>query len=185
MLRFTVLLALATMACAQPDTPDRVVEPRAFAGGEPRSEAFLRAAMVAGHDTARNQVGVPRLTWDATLAADALGYARELARTARFEHSRGRRGVEPQGENLWTGTRGAYRYEEMVGHWVAERRFLRPGLVPNISRSGRFEDVGHYTQIIWPTTTRFGCAMATGDRDDFLVCRYAVPGNVYGRSPLR
>ncbi len=79
------------------------------------------------------------------------------------------------------GTRGAYRYDEMVSAWAAERRDLVPGRVPNVSRTGRFGDVGHYTQMIWPTTTRVGCGFA-GNRDtEYLVCRYSPPGNVVGR----
>ncbi len=54
-----------------------------------------------------------------------------------------------QGENLWTGTRGAYRYDEMMGHWLGERRNFVNLPVPESSRTGQFGDVGHYTQIVW------------------------------------
>jgi hypothetical protein len=36
--------------------------------------------------------------------------------------------------------------------------------------------------MIWPTTTRIGCALASTPRVDYLVCRYAGKGNVDGRA---
>lgn len=161
--------------------PPRIVEPRAFEAPAPRGAALLRQAMVAGHRAARTQAGLPPLAWDPALVRDAKVYAVRLATTRRFEHSPQPRGVPEQGENLWTGTRRAYRYDEMVGHWVAEQRDYVPGILPAVSRTGNFGDVGHYTQIMWRGTQRFGCAEASNDRDDYIVCRYVPAGNVAGQ----
>ena len=35
--------------------------------------------------------------------------------------------------------------------------------------------------MIWPATTRVGCALASTARTDYLVCRYATAGNIDGR----
>jgi hypothetical protein len=35
--------------------------------------------------------------------------------------------------------------------------------------------------MIWPTTTRVGCALATNASTDYLVCRYSPAGNIDGR----
>jgi hypothetical protein len=69
----------------------------------------------------------------------------------------------------------------MVGNWASERRYFVPGTFPNNSRSGNWEDIGHYTQMIWPTTTHVGCALASNATTDYLVCRYSPAGNVDGR----
>ncbi|WP_422922062.1 CAP domain-containing protein [Sphingomonas liriopis] len=169
---------LFVAACAQ--APERVVEPRT--GSEPaaRGSVVLRAAMLSGHNRARAAVGVAPLAWSETLAASAQGYAETMARTGRFEHAVQSIGMDRQGENLWTGTRGAYRYDEMVGHWVAEKRDFVNLPVPNFSRTGRWQDVGHYGQVVWRGTTTVGCALASNATDDYLVCRYAPPGNVVG-----
>ncbi|MDB5707037.1 MAG: serine protease [Sphingomonas bacterium] len=179
-----LLMALALLAGCSAAEPQRVVEQRAFTGDAPRGDALLRRAMIDGHNAARARAGVPLLVWNPTLAADAKAYARELARTGRFEHARQPDGPGRQGENLWTGTRGAYAYEEMIGHWVDESRFYRPAPTPDFSTSGRWEDVAHYTQIIWRDTTEVGCASASNATDDYLVCRYAPPGNVVGRMAM-
>lgn len=78
------------------------------------------------------------------------------------------------------GTRSAYSYEEMMTPLVDEVRFFRPGLFPSVSDTGDWTDVGHYTQIVWPSTTHVGCAVASNETDDFLVCRYLPAGNMVG-----
>jgi uncharacterized protein YkwD len=181
-MRFAALLLLAACSAA-PETetqPERIVEPRTSDSPAPRGEALLRAAMLEGHNEARARLGLAPLTWNDDLAADARLYAEELARTRRFEHSSQPRGNPPQGENLWTGTRRAYSYREMVGHWVAEGRVYRPLPVPQSSATGAFGDVGHYTQIVWRNTREMGCAEAANRRDDYVVCRYLPAGNVFG-----
>lgn len=179
-------LTLALLAACSPEqsAPPRIVEPRPFEGSAPRGEALMKRAMMTMHNTARASVRVPELLWDDALARDAQAYAGELARTGKFEHSKQPRGNPNQGENLWTGTRTAYRYDEMAQHWIDERRFFVNNPVPNVSTSGRFEDVGHYTQIIWRATTRVGCGFASNRRDDYLVCRYTPAGNMIGQRAL-
>lgn len=177
------LLLLTACSPAQ-DTPERVIEPRRFEANAPRGGERLRETMLTLHNGARAAVRMPPLAWDEALAKGAESYARDLARRSVFEHSKQPRGPAAQGENLWTGTRGAYRYEEMAQHWIDERRNFVNAPVPNISRTGRFRDVGHYSQIVWSTTTRVGCALASNRRDDYLVCRYSPAGNVWGRRAL-
>ena len=136
--------------------------------------------IIALHNRERAAVGVPPLAWDSTLAAGAASYARSLALSGAFAHSdrRTRGGV---GENLWMGTRGAFTVEQMVGSWASEKRMFVPGVFPRVNRSGNWSSVGHYSQMIWPTTTRVGCALASSRSADYLVCRYAPAGNIDGR----
>ena len=138
------------------------------------------ARILAAHNAERARAGVAPVLWDGALGAAAATYARQLAMTARFEHSnrQSRRGT---GENLWMGSRGAFSIEAMVAGWTSEKRWFRPGIFPNNSRTGSWDDVAHYTQMIWPTTTRIGCAIASTRRVDYLVCRYAGAGNIDGR----
>ncbi|WP_309547023.1 CAP domain-containing protein [Sphingomonas sp. SUN019] len=171
------LLLLAS--CAQ--GPERIVEADRFDGPAPRGEALLRSTMMTAHNAARAAVDVAPLSWDEVLVASARGYAQTLARTRRFEHAKQPQGPAREGENLWTGTRDAYAYNEMIGHWVAEKRDFTNGPTPAFSRTGRWQDVAHYTQIVWRGSTRVGCATASNARDDYLVCRYAPVGNVVGQ----
>ncbi len=173
-------LAAALLASCTPG-PERVVERRPTSEPAPRGAALLQATMLRDHNAARAAVGVAPLRWSEPLVVTAKAYADELARTGEFEHAEQPHGPGREGENLWTGTRDAYRYDEMIGHWVAERRDFVNRDTPGFSTTGRWQDVAHYTQIVWRASTAVGCATATGARDDYLVCRYAPSGNVVGQ----
>ena len=145
-----------------------------------RSDAVMRATVLAAQNRARAAYGSTPLLWNDALAADALAYARTLARENRFGHDPQRGAKVRQGENLWMGTRGAFDYATMAAGWVDERKDFKPGRFPDVSRTGNWGVVGHYTQIVWPGTTSVGCAVASSAADDFLVCRYLPAGNVMG-----
>ena len=145
--------------------------------------ADFNARLLAAHNAERARIGVSALGWDPALAADARAWADELAATGRFEHSADEPGKPLQGENLWAGTPRAFSPEAMVGLWTAEKADYRPGVFPNNSRSGDVEHVGHYTQLIWSSSRRVGCAAAVGRDEEFLVCRYSEAGNVTGQRP--
>jgi len=147
-----------------------------------RDGPTFRQVMLAGHNAARGGAGLAPLLWDERLAAAAGAHAATMARTGEFAHSPGI-GGSGQGENLWMGTRGGYAYAQMVGRWVAERSDFIDAPTPAFSRTGQWQDVGHFTQIMWRGTTHVGCALASGPADDYLVCRYSPAGNVVGQRP--
>lgn len=141
--------------------------------------ATFEKRVLAEHNRARGAVGAPPLAWSDALAADAVAWGKRLAAERRWEHDPDNR---DEGENLWMGTAGAFSIEDMIGGWADERRDYRPGVFPTVARPGKsWHDVGHYTQMIWATTTEVGCGLVRGGSNDYLVCRYAPPGNVMGR----
>lgn len=156
-----------------------------FAIGSIGAKSGLDQRLLAAHNRERAALGVAPLAWSPALAADARAWGAQLARRGVMEHSDvDPEDPDPQGENLWMGTRNAFAPEEMVGLWIAEKKHFKPGVFPNVSRTGDWDDVGHYTQVAWRDTRQVGCAVATGAREDFLVCRYAQGGNVEGERPF-
>lgn len=143
-----------------------------------RDDALMKSVMLSTHNRARRQVGVAPVTWNDTLAADARVHAQWMARTGKFEHSKSRNN---QGENLWMGSLGAYNYAEMSGSWIAEKQYYKDAPSPGNSTTGNWADVGHYTQIVWSSTTQIGCALASSATADYFVCRYSPPGNYRGQ----
>jgi uncharacterized protein YkwD len=150
-------------------------------GGATGRLGNLEGRLLAAHNRERSALGMQPLAWDEALARDAAGWAARLAAAGEIEHEEESGDAETsEGENLWQGTKGAYAPEAMVGLWIAEKANYRPGPIPAVSRTGRFEDVGHFTQVAWRDSDRVGCALATGARDEMLVCRYRTAGNVEG-----
>jgi hypothetical protein len=142
-----------------------------------RDPAAFSQEMLRLQNAPRAALGLQPLHWDEKLASEARGYAEKLASNGRFEHSH----APGVGENLWMGTALAFTYEDMVDSWISERRLYRSGTIPNVSLSGNWADVGHYTQIVWRSTTSVGCGLASGRRNEVLVCRYWPAGNVLGQ----
>jgi hypothetical protein len=172
------LLAAAPAAAADAGSG---AEARAWpvAHALPADPAALRAAVLAVHNRVRAAFGVAPLRWDESLAEGARAFAAELAAVNRLYHSSGR-----EGENLWMGTRGRFSFEAMQEYWVDEGALFKPGRFPAVARDGRWESVGHFTQMIWGGTRAVGCAVVANDGFDVLVCRYDPPGNVDGHDPV-
>ena len=147
------------------------------AQGFARPASFAERLLVA-HNLERDRVNVPRLEWSAKLAEQAQAWADTLARSNRFEHAKDRAGA---GENLWMGPAQRYSAEQMIGGFVEEVRYFRTGQFPDVSSTGSWHDVGHYTQLIWRGTQQVGCAVGQGPANDILVCRYFPAGNMLGQ----
>jgi hypothetical protein len=139
----------------------------------------LRATALKVHNAERDRLSLPPLVWDEDLARQAAVWARALTAKGRLEHSP--RDQRPgQGENLSMGTRGFYTPTFLMQAWVEERKDYLHRPFPEISRTGDWKDVGHYTQVVWRDTTAVGCAVASSRQWDYVVCRYSPPGNYMG-----
>jgi hypothetical protein len=139
----------------------------------------LAARLLAAHNHERALVGAPPLQWDSDLAAHAASYGPALARLRTLVHSP-RESRPGERENLAMAFHGTMSAEQMVDLWTREKQLLQPGIFPAVSRTGQWEDVAHFTQMVWPTTTRVGCAIVSAEWD-YLICRYSPPGNIDGK----
>lgn len=139
--------------------------------------AEIAAEILDAHNRYRAEVGVSPLSWSDDLANHAQDWANQLAASGTFEHS----GTDGEGENLWMGTSGAYSLTDMVGSWGEEKQYFTGGTFPDVSSTGNWADVGHYTQMVWRNTDQVGCGIADGnDGNSYLVCRYTPQGNFEG-----
>ena len=170
---------LIALLLATPSAAANLPNPN-WPGPADRGQVQMRNTVLAVHNAARDRFGVARIGWSDELAAGAMAHAQYMATTGIYGHDRtpGRR--KKAGENLWRGTRGVFSYDVMVGVMVDEARHFQAGAFPHNSRTGNWIDVAHYTQIVWPTTTEVGCALASSATTDYFVCRYAPTGNKDG-----
>ncbi|MCV2503102.1 MAG: CAP domain-containing protein [Neisseriaceae bacterium] len=137
--------------------------------------------MLETHNQARQEVNVPPVKWNDLLAEEAQGWADYLAQNHKFEHSTNRNG---HGENLWQGQVGVYFLAKPVESWVDEKKYFVYGRFPNVSNTGKWQDVGHYTQVVWKNTKEIGCAHASNEQHTLVVCRYNPPGNYRNQKPF-
>lgn len=139
------------------------------ANSDPTTEIINR------HNYYRNSISgvhIPNLVWSSTLATSAQNYADYLGANNLFEHSKSQ-----YGENLAAGYSS---WTSAIDGWGSEKsNFLYAPFGNGASRTGNWKDVGHYTQVIWSTTTQCGCGSAPhGTYGTVYVCQYSPPGNM-------
>jgi len=159
----------------------------------PDNEDIKRAVKL--QNIAREEVGIPEdlmFTWSDSTADDAQSYARTLAESGKFEHDpKNRSGYTngPYGENLyryWSSNGAKPTYEMVAKTWINEKNNYHYARIGDDCDFGK--QCGHYTQIVWKTTTKIGCAMSRYKRGKYkggyvVVCKYKTPGNVVGEYP--
>uniref|UniRef100_A0A7M5X626 SCP domain-containing protein n=2 Tax=Clytia hemisphaerica TaxID=252671 RepID=A0A7M5X626_9CNID len=129
------------------------------------------------------------LSWDHMLQNSAQLYAEQLAQTEEFEHSE-QPGI---GENLYFafnsgGVTREGSCNRALDLWYDEIENYDFG--SGTSLNGKV--IGHFTQMVWMTTTKIGIGMAiNGDGTKiYVVAQYSPPGNFIGQyteqvKPLR
>ena len=146
------------------------------------------------HNHERAAVGVPPLAWSDKLAADAKTEAEYLVTVGKLTHEGcgGCNGSGNLAESIKWGfapTFSPISTEQLMQGWVDEKAKWVSG---TILTEANWYPTGHYTQMVWKTTTQIGCATAiTKDggppgaisENVYLSCHYSPPGNYMGQSP--
>ena len=151
---------------------------------------FDTEEMVAAHNRWRKTVGAPPLTYSTELATSSQEWADHLkeGNHCQMQHSKP---DGKYGENLYwasavewsNGKREVQQVsaETVVDVWAKERADYDY----NSNSCAKGKMCGHYTQVVWRTTTTVGCAVAVCEdsREQVWVCRYEPPGNWVGKKP--
>lgn len=155
-----------------------------------RSFSAYARSQLKRHNKLRAKHNSPKMTLDHCLIADAERYAKKLAKAGKWlsqsDHDSERGN---QGENLgidckidWT--KKAPEYEDVTDKWYSEEVDYNY----NDGRSKNGRAVGHFTQVVWKSSTKLGVGKAAGRvwRNGkkwyctWAVARYAPQGNVGG-----
>ncbi|EEF40270.1 pathogenesis-related protein 1B [Ricinus communis] len=126
------------------------------------------------HNSARGDVGLGPLTWDDKVASYAQHHANQHKSDCSLVHSEG-----PYGENLaWSS--GDLSGTDAVKMWIDEKPYYDYN--SNSCASGQI--CGHYTQVVWRSSVRLGCAkVSCNNGGTFIGCNYDPPGNYIGQRP--
>ena len=152
---------------------------------------FDPEAFIVAHNKWRGEVGVKeKLGYSPSLAVSAQAWADNLKHTnhCQMRHSK----PDGQyGENLfwgsalnWSDGRKELQKvspQKVVDSWGSEKADY--DYANNSCAPGKM--CGHYTQMVWRTSTTVGCAMAVCDdtKQQVWVCQYQPPGNWVGKKP--
>ncbi|XP_051885746.1 GLIPR1-like protein 1 isoform X4 [Pristis pectinata] len=156
---------------------------------------FIRDC-VDEHNKYRSQVDPTaskmfKMTWDEALAKSAKAWGKKC----RFKHNPNlkKNGAVhptffPVGENLYAST-GRFEAKQAIKAWNDEVKDYN--FQTNSCKKSAM--CGHYTQIVWDTSYKLGCAVTecpnglkgTGLKRSakIFVCNYAPAGNIIGRGP--
>jgi len=161
--------------------------PTSVGGG---GDDTTRADCLAAHNEVRAAVPItiPDMTYSLTLETAACVWSKNLAENKLFQHSNGQ--VGSYGENLHKISYSS-ALPAKVGpalgscrsaakSWAAEKAYYSAGY--RIAVDGTFSQYGHFTQMVWPTTTEVGCCgwQSLDLKDIVWTCEYSPPGNYVG-----
>ncbi len=148
-------------------------------GNEQLQNVDLENTILNIHNQERAAVNVPTLSWSSSLASNAQSWADQLLAEGKFEHSPD----TSYGENIAQLSRinpnpNGIDLSKMAQSWVDEKNSYDGQPITN----DNFMQFGHYTQMVWKSTTEVGCGMASDTGKDVLVCQYTPSGNQVGQS---
>lgn len=167
-----------------PSTPDTqpancsYVHDPSLSAGEPAD----LAGMTEAHDYWRARVGVPLASWDPGIAAHAQAYV-DTCPSGHSSHSDRQNvaGFSYVGENIYYHSSTSADPVAAADAWASERADYDYGMATGDTSAM----VGHYTQLVWSSSTAIGCGVArcSGGWGTIVVCQYGPGGNMVGQAP--
>ena len=156
-----------------------------LAGAEALTTESEKQAFLATHNELRALHSAPEMRWDVDAAEFAQNHCDVLRDNDELKHSdskvRRERGF---GENLYY--RWATGSDPRVGvagrsvqSWYDEIKLYKYG------NPGFSVEAGHFTQVVWSSSVRLGCAISDksegGKLTVWICCNYSPPGNYLGQ----
>lgn len=140
--------------------------------------AKLRSDAVSTHNTYRTKHKSPNVTIDDTLNQSAQAWAQTIATKGQLEHS-----TTKNGENIYWGGESTNLGSAAVESWYSEIQDY------DYNNPVFSDSTGHFTQVVWKSTTKVGCGAAPGPATIegkkydgvYVVCQYSPAGNGEGQ----
>ncbi|GAA93875.1 uncharacterized protein L969DRAFT_101227 [Mixia osmundae IAM 14324] len=130
-----------------------------------RAPAQMQAEFLKTTNAFRAKFQAAPLTWN----ADAAAFAQSWTKRCVFQHS----GTDLYGENIASGYINPTEVDTAWGQ--DEVKYY------DYSNPGFSDAAGHFTQMVWQSTTSMGCAVTfCSNMGYFWSCNYSPPGNYDG-----
>jgi pathogenesis-related protein 1 len=175
LLQPNAVLAEKPAANASAATTPTPTVPSSTGSNVPQAQA---QAALDFHNAKRHDVGVAPLQWSANLAAVAQKWAGHLAKDegCNLIHTQD----DPYGQNLFGGQGGPYTALTAAQNWYSEIAKYHYGILTD----SNWYPTGHYTEMIWHSTTELGMGQANcAGGGTVVVAEYNPPGNYIGEKP--
>ncbi|XP_068747361.1 Golgi-associated plant pathogenesis-related protein 1-like [Montipora capricornis] len=153
--------------CQAPPTPPPAVD---------------KVACLAAHNNKREIHGSPPLAWDDELEKKAQEWANHLLKIDKLMHATEELQGLKQGENLYYAKAVRHKTcEDAMKGWYDDEEGLY-----NYDNPGFTFKTGHFTQVVWKSTTKVGVALVAKRGSDgymvtYIVARYFPAGNILGQ----
>jgi pathogenesis-related protein 1 len=140
--------------------------------------------MLEYHNMARKELSIPPMIWNTSIAAYAQEWAEYLANKKGCDLIH-RSGLNQKkldyGENLfWGSSASSYKPIDAAKGWYSEKKDYRYQRVDY----DNYAKTGHYTQMIWASSTEMGAGMAVCPSGEIIVvANYKEHGNIVGYYP--
>lgn len=153
----------------------------------------LIGTFVAVHNAARSgpltpppSPPLPPVTWDAILADSVYIYAVRCVGSNGLLNHNDNRSADYQmlggsgyvGENIFGSSGDTVTPDYAVAVWMSE--------ASSYDYASNTGSAGHYTQVVWRTSVRIGCAIVDCPALTYhntVICDYAPGGNINGERP--
>uniref|UniRef100_A0A669EIS2 GLI pathogenesis-related 2 n=1 Tax=Oreochromis niloticus TaxID=8128 RepID=A0A669EIS2_ORENI len=122
------------------------------------------------HNAYRAQHGAPPLTFNTELNDAAQNWANQMLAKKKLGHS-----DTNDGENVyyaWSSETKTLTGKEAVDSWYSEIKDY------DFKKSGHQPKTGHFTQVVWKSSTELGVGIATDGNTVFVVGQYRPAGNI-------
>jgi glioma pathogenesis-related protein 2 len=150
----------------------------------------FRNASLSKHNSYRYTHRSPGLTSSNSLNTSAQKWAQYLANNGLFEHSSASQ-RNNAGENLYVYYTTASTVDSTNLGNMAVKSWYDEVSKYDYNKPGFSSATGHFTQVVWKSSTQLGCSAAQGVKTlsgkkynaFYVVCHYSPPGNVQGQFP--
>ncbi len=135
-------------------------------------------AILSYHNQVRASVKVPPLHWSKQLSEHAANsIARLASKGCELSHGKD----SNYGENLFMST--SDQNHETVITAAKEWESEKINYAGEPLNKANWSQSGHYTQMVWRSTTELGCAKAVCGGKLIVACNYSPAGNILGEEP--